>query len=307
VAAFAASVALLSGCARPWDPPGLRPYHAALAAHPGQRLSDATPYLLPARGALVEFFCRWPSGRAIPLYWPADVTPDERRALEAAVSAWESTGIGVRFERASREHARARGIEIEFLAHDTTARAEGTGYALADCRVSDASPAALARTELPAVMERARIRIVRRDHATWSPADHAFFAGELAGVALHELAHALGFQGHARFGDGILARDTRRSTAVGRRVLAGVAFREPTLAALYDLPPGIVLARRPVPPVRTAPLDPRLDRRPGPLVRVGDRSGRIFWRTSSGDESGVTLVSVVEARARPERLVLLPD
>ena len=308
-AAWAAALAglALAACATPWDPPGLRTHRAALAAHPGQRLFDATPYLLPARGVLVEFFCRWPAGRPIPLYWPEDATPDERRALEAAVAAWESAGIGVRFERASLERARAAGIEIALLSPEHSVRAEGTGYTLADCRVADASPAALARDVLPASLERVRIRIVRRDSRTWGPEDHAFFAGELAGVALHELAHALGFQGHARFGDGILARDTRHSTVVGRRVLAGGDFREPTLAALYDLPSGIVLARHPVPRARTAPLDARLGGAPGPLVRVGDRSGRIFWPTPKGGEDGLTLVSVVEARARPERLVLLPD
>lgn len=304
--ALALAVAL-AGCATPWDPPGLRRHRAALEAHPGQRLFDATPYLLPARGELVEFFCRWPDGRPIPIHLPEDATPDERRALDAAVAAWASAGIGVRFEPVSRERALQGGIEISFLAPDHTTRAEGTGYTLADCRLADASPAALARAVLPASMERARIRIVRRDSRTWSPADHAFFAGEVAGVALHELAHALGFQGHTHFDDGILARDTRHSTVVGRRVLAGEAFHEPTVAALYELPSGIVLVRHPVPRVRTALLDALLDALRGPLVRVGDRSGRIFWRTASGGEEGVTLVSVVEARAKPDRLVLLPD
>jgi hypothetical protein len=304
--ALALAVAL-AACATPWDPPGLRLRRAALDAHPGQRLFDATPYVLPARGELVEFFCRWPDGQPIPLHLPEDATPDERRALEAAASAWESSGIGVHFEPASRERVRAGGIEVSFLAPDRTSRAEGTGYTLADCRIADASPDALARAVLPASLERARIRIVRRDSRTWSPADHVFFAGEVAGVALHELAHALGFQGHTQFDDGILARDTKYSTVVGRRVLAGAAFREPTLAALYDLPSGVVLDRRPVPRVRTAPLDSLLDAARGPLVRVGDRSGRIFWLTPSGGERGVTLVSVVEARERPERLVLLPE
>jgi hypothetical protein len=302
-----ALAACLVACATPWDPPGLRPHRAVLAAHPGQRLFDATPYLLPARGELVEFLCRWPEDRPIPLHLPDDATPDERRALEAAVAAWTSALPSVRFERVARERALEAGIEVAFLAHDATPRAEGTGYTLADCRVADASPRALAGARLPAALERARIGIVRRESDEWDAADHAHFAGEVAGVALHELAHALGFQGHARFGGGILARDTKWSTAVGRRVLAGEPFREPTLAALYDLPSGLVLARHPVPPVRTAPLDPRLDAARGPLVRVGDRSGRIFWRTPEGSEDGVTLVSVVKARSRPERLVLLSD
>jgi len=275
-----------------------------LAAHAGQRLFDATPYLLPVRGQLIEFLCRWPTDRPLAIHLPDDATADEQRALDAALAAWESAGLGVRFERVPAERAQ---IDVAFLASDRTPRAEGTGYTLADCRVADTGPAAIAGSRLPARLERARIRIVRRESETWSAADHAWFAGEVAGVALHELAHALGFQGHARFGGGILARDTRRTTTVGRRVLDGARFVEPTLQALYALPPGLVLARHRVPASRTAQLDGQLAIRPAPLVRVGDRSGRIFWRAPGGRERGFTLVSVYVARTRPERLVLLAD
>jgi len=302
--ALACAAALLAACASPWDPPGLRPHRAVLAAHPGQRLFDATPYLLPVRGELIEFLCRWPTARPLAIHLPEDATADEQRALDAALAAWESAGLGVRFERVSAERAQ---IDVAFLAPAQTERAEGTGYTLADCRVADTRPSALAGARLPARLERAHVRIVRRESTTWSAADHARFAGEVAGVALHELAHALGFQGHARFGGGILARDTRRTTAVGRRVLGGARFVEPTLETLYALPPGLVLARHRVPTVRTEALDAQLAIRPGPLVRVGDRSGRIFWRAPGGRERGFTLVSVYVARSRPERLVLLSD
>lgn len=301
----------LGGCTTPWDPPGLRPHAATLAAIPGHRLFDATPYLLPVRGRLIAFYCRWPSDAPIPVFLPADATPDERRALDAALAAWASAGLGLRFERrtGSAEEPE-RGISIAFLDAASTPRAEGTGYTLADCRLDAADPAALAAARLPARLERARIRIVRRDTGEWDADDHAWFAGEVAGVALHELAHALGFQGHARFGGGLLAADTKESTKVGRRVLAGATFGDATLRALYALPSGLVLERVAVPAARTAALDARLAAPPpgaGPFVRVGDRSGRIFWRDGEGRERGVTLASVATARAHPERLVLLPD
>lgn len=305
-AAVAAALAL-AACTTPWDPPGLRPYAAVLAAHPGHRLFDATPYVWPARGELVEFLCRWPTDRPVPIHLPDDATPDEARALEAALAAWESAGLGVRFERVPPARAR---VDVAFVAPDRTTRAEGTGYTLADCRLADAGAEATAGARLPARMTRARVRIVRRESDEWDAADHAFFAGEVAGVALHELAHALGFQGHARFGGGILAADAREATAVGRRVLAGEPFAEPTLRALYALPSGVVLRRHPVPAARTAPLDERLAARgvtPGPWVRVGDRSARVFWRDARGGERGLTLPSLVTVRAHPERLVLLPD
>jgi hypothetical protein len=297
----------LAGCATPWDPPGLRPYAAVLAARPGHRLFDATPYVWPARGELVEFFCRWPTDRPVPIHLPDDATPDEARALDAALAAWESAGLGLRFERVPLERAR---IDVAFVAPERTTRAEGTGYTLADCRLDDPGAEATAGERLPARMARARVRIVRRETAEWDAADHAFFAGEVAGVALHELAHALGFQGHAKLGGGILAGDTRHATAVGRRVLAGEPFDEPTLRALYALPSGLVLARHPVAAARTAALDERLaaqDGTQGPWVRVGDRSARVFWRDAGGQERGVTLPSLVTVRAHPERLVLLPD
>jgi len=301
--ALVVTLAAWAACATPWDPPGLRPWRATLAAHPEHRLFDATPYLLPVRGELVEFLCRWPTERPLRIHLPADATPDEQRALDAALAAWESAGLGVRFERVARDRAE---IEVAFLSPERTTRAEGTGYTLADCRLTDAGPAATAGARLPARLERARIRIVRRETDEWDARDHAWFAGEVAGVALHELAHALGFQGHVRFVGGVLAGDTRETTAVGRAVLRGESFSEPTLRALYALPSGLVLARRPVSSARTAPLDARLAGAAGPLVRVGDRSARIFWREARG-ERGVTLVSVATARAHPERLVLLPD
>lgn len=298
-----------AGCAEPWAPPGLAPHRATLAGH-AHRLHDATPYLLPVRGELVSFFCRWDVTRPLTVRLPADATPHESRALEAALSAWEGAGLGVRFERRPAADPRPADVAFRFLAHDATSRAGGTGYTLADCRLDSLAPSALERPRLTARLARARIRIVRRETTEWTEADHAWFAGELAGVALHELAHALGFQGHARFGGGLLDRDTRESTPVGRAVLAGRPFAEPTLAALYALPSGVVLERVAVPRVRTAALDDWIAEPPGvdgPFVRVGDRTARIFWRRADGRERGVTLASVATARAHPERLVLLPD
>ena len=300
----------LASCAAPWDPPGLRPYADTLAAVAGHRLFDATPYLLAADGEWIEFFCRFDARRPISVRLPRDATPDERRALESALGAWEQAGVGVRFARLAAGDPGRADVRIDFLEPDETQRAEGTGYTLADCQLAGISRGALQGPLLEARLDRARIRIVRRETTEWDAGDHAWFAGEVAGVALHELAHALGFQGHARFGGGILAADTRESTRVGRALLAGGSFSEPTLRALYALPSGVVLRRVPVPRVRTAPLDVRVASAAGlegPFVRVGDRSGRIFWRTPGGEELGVTMPSIATARSHPERVVLLPD
>lgn len=295
-------------CAAPRDPPALRPWQAALAPYPEHRLRDATPYVLPWRGQVIEFLCRFEPAAPISVALPPDATPHEARALEAALRAWEAAGVGVRFEPAPPERA---AIVFRFVAPEASLRAEGTGATRADCRVDAEAGAAAAGARIPARLAGAEIRIVRRESEEWDASDHAWFAGEVAGVALHELAHALGYQGHARFGGGILARDTRETTPIGRRVLAGeAALADETLAALYRLPSGLVLRRTAVSPARTGWID-RLARaagdRAGPFVRVGDRDGRVFWRLADGTPVGVTLASLHRTLADPARLVLLPD
>ncbi len=295
-------VAGLAACAQPWDPPALRPYRGGIDLHGGHRLKDLTPYVLPWAGEVLELVCRWPEG-PVPVHVPPDATPDEARAIEAAIDAWEALDLGLRFPRVARE---AAAIRFELVPH-RTGRLGGTGFTLADCAVD---PSRVGADRVPARLVSARIRILRRDTAEWDARDHAFFASEVAGVALHEMAHALGFQGHATFGEGILRPDTRYSTRIGRRLLQGGGFDDPTLRALYGIPSGLVLARHPVPAVRTEWVDRLAARAPahgleGPWVRVGDRDGRVFWR--GGEEWGVTISGIQTARAHPERIVLLPD
>ena len=66
-------------------------------------------------------------------------------------------------------------------------------------------------------------------------------AEEWVGALMHELAHALGFAGHAGAGDSILVRDETRIRALGRLALRGDAVPEETLeVAESDVEPEVI-------------------------------------------------------------------
>jgi hypothetical protein len=261
----------------------------ALARVEGQRLADLRPYYLPARGWLTLFACRWPDGAAIPVELPGDADAGERRALEAALAAWEGAGLGLRFERGAR-----RGFGIEIRLRDAATAYQA--YSVVDCAV-DAAGLEAAGDVLPARLVTASLELVRGDP-------------RLAGTALHELGHALGFQGHARRGDSVMLHDIDAVRRAGERALAGRPFADAALAALYALPSGAVLGRLALPPGRSQPVDDLFTRASargwlGPLLRVGDREGRIAWLDpATGETTSLRIGGLEQARSDPARLVL---
>jgi len=283
-------VAWTLACAEPaWDAARLEQRHPALAGIEGHRLADVRPFYWPADNRLTLLLCRWPDGVPIPVVLPRDATPDERRRLEAALDAWEGAGLGIRFEPTA---ALTRGgIEIE-LVSDMLSWDANT---LADCVVDPASSG----DRLRARMDYASIQLAHGDP-------------RLVGTALHELGHALGFQGHPRRGDSIMVNDAERRLRTGERVLKGKRFRDATLAALYAVPSGTVLARRALPAGRTEPIDRLLAVAAsagwrGPFLRAGDTEGLVSWRTRRGREVGVLLRGLTVALNEPGRLVLEPS
>ena len=161
-------------------------------------------------------------------------------------------------------------------------------------------------------MRGAIVRVARRTPKNPLHRDQPLTQEQIAGIALHEIGHALGFQGHVSHGDTAMVRSRDDITARGRAVMKGDRVGDATLLALYALAPGAVVRRSPVGPARTEAVDRlaeaavRLGLR-GPFVRVGDRDGRVFWRDPSGEEYGVVVTDIGRLLGDPNRLVLLPE
>jgi len=283
---------------------GLALRHPELAAVEGHRLADTRPYYLPAGGRLTLFLCRWPDSAVIPVALPSDADAEERRKLEAALAAWEGAGLGVSFERSTGD-LDGVGIEIR-LRDDMLAYSANT---VVDCAV-DADGIGPDADPLPARVVMASIHLAHADP-------------RLTGSALHELGHALGFQGHPRSSrrirgqrprnESVMARDTEVVRLAGERVLAGKAFADPTLAALYALPSGTVVQRLPLAPEGTDAVDRMLelgarDGLIGPLLRVGDDEGRVAWLDpASGAAASLRLEGLNQARERSGSLRIEPS
>lgn len=305
IASAVVAVVVTLACADPVvDLEGLGASHPELAGLDGHRLADVRPYYLPVDGSLVLFLCRWPDGASIPVELPADADEDEQRKLSAALDAWQGAGLGVRFEP-TRAGLGGVGIEIR-LRDGMLAYSANT---VVDCGV-EAEGVVAGADPLPARVVFASIHVARGDP-------------RMTGTLLHELGHALGFQGHprspkrtrgrARGPRTIMSRDTDAVRLAGERALAGKPFSDPTLSALYAVPTGTVLKRLTLRREDTEPVDRMLalGRRlelVGPLLRVGDEEGRIAWLDpDTGAPASLRLGGLEQARSRPERLTIEPS
>jgi len=289
-----AGLAALAGLAcaeRAWEVEGLELRHPALRALRPHRLGETTPYYLPVAGSLTLFLCRWRDGSTVPVSLPANATPEQRRKLEAALDAWQGL-LGLRFEPAE---LRGVGIEIR-LFDDMLAYGANT---VADCAV-DAEALVMGTPDvLPARLVFASVQMARDDP-------------RLAGTALHELGHALGFQGHASRGRTVMVGATDAVRLAGERVVAGKPFEDAAVGALYAVPSGSVLLRLPLARQRTSAVDRliAIGRRRGwigPLVRVGDEEGRIAWLDPQGRSIRLHLSGLRQALRDPARLEIEPS
>jgi hypothetical protein len=287
--------ALLAGCVHgPLDVEALERRSPALAAIRGHHLWDTTPYLLPSGENVTFFLCRWPTDAAIPVSLPPDASEEERRSLESVLRAWEGAGLGVRFETGAPPGV---GIELRFI--DTEPGATMTTHAantVADCAVSPAVFEKEIGEMLPARLIFASIHLWRGGFDNLGrPVEHS--RSEFLGSALHELGHALGFQGHVGVGRSVMVKETDQVERAGVSRGQGRAFSDATLRALYALPSGTVVKRVSVKEYQTAPVDrmaalAREHDFSGPFVRVGDVDGGLIWRDSSGTRFAIQVEDV---------------
>ena len=293
---------LTAGCVPTrWDTDPLAARYPALGEVHGQRLGDATPYLLPLQGELISLLCRWEVER-IPVSLPPDASPEERHLLELALRSWERA-LGVVFAQGAPA---GEGIEIRFVEaaepNRSVPRAAGT---ISDCAVSS-----FAGERLEAHLVFASIHLHRYQTDVLGRSV-AHTEAELAGTALHEIGHALGLQGHVQVGPSVMVRSVDEVRLSGRHLLRGVTLPAPTLRGLYALPSGTVVSRVPLSAAQTQPLDTLLlhaarARWSGPFVRVGDTVARIGWRDAEGRAYALFVRRVADVLKNPAELILLP-
>ncbi|MCG8589094.1 MAG: matrixin family metalloprotease [Proteobacteria bacterium] len=268
------------GCQGPaggWDPQHLAPHAAALEAWPGQRLADARPYPALFRTGVALFLCRWATPATLRVSLPPDADAGERRVLERALAAWEASGLGLRFTPTDGPAE----LEIRFAAEPEDGRAVRSGDTVADCGWETGSALQEPGERVPAELRFASIVLQRANPDTLGrpvPLSDV----ELFGAALHEIGHALGFQGHVAGRRSVMTREVDQVRRTARRVWSGDAFRDPSLGALYAVPSGWVVGRRTLDPAsagRALALAERLEAADvrGPFARVGDRSARLWW------------------------------
>jgi hypothetical protein len=270
---------------------------------PGSRLSEMTPYLLPAAGSLTLFVCHWNPEHAIAVALPSDASPPEAHILSLALRAWEDAGLGVHFVPAEPGGG---ALVFAFAAQETA-----DASTVADCRIRNAPLNTADGHVLAAELVRAEVHLPRSTRPDLRGHTRALSDAEQMGIVLHELGHALGFQGHVQR-DSIMARDRDEVTFRGRRVLGGAPCDEPTLRALYALPSGAVLSRIAISPFRTERFDALAvlagrQAMAGPFARVGDREAEIFFVTEGGEQLGVEILEPAGTLKHPERLALLTE
>ncbi len=304
----AAAISVVCGCSvgrGGWDASGLEERHPLLseADSRGHRLVDTPPYfLLDSRGALL-FLCRWSTDAPIRVSLPTDASANEQSALRIALAAWEGAGIGVRFREVAPA---AADIQIDFTQDDPEASvALSSGDTIADCAVPVEIDQEPDRERVPANLSYASIHL-RRANLDLIGELVPLTPEELIGSALHELGHSLGYAGHPVRGSSVMVRNVERVRRIGRKVLAGETFSDPTLTALYALPSGTVVGRIDLDPEVTH-LAVDFGRRAraagwvGPFVRVGEYSARLLWRDPAGRSGALEIFDWSDVLRHPDR------
>ena len=296
VALVALAVGLLVGCSVPrggWDLSAFGREHPDIALPRGHRLGDLAPHFWFDDDELLQFACRWPLTRPIPVALKSADGPErEERLLRRALVALSDGIPSLTFRRVAAGSGE-RAIRVEFEDRVDPDPASGnragadSGDAIADCRVDAPLAAGAAGDRLPARIESASVRILRAQ-LDWRGQEVVLDDLALLAVLLHELGHALGFSSHTASGDTLMRAAPGEARLRARAVLRGEPVRDATLAALYAVPNGVVLRRDPAPRdgAVTARLFAALAKSEGlerPWSRAGQGSAEVWWTGPARD------------------------
>ncbi len=287
VAALAAALGACAG--EGLDLRALEARHPALRALAPHRLGDSRPYALPLAGELTLFLCRWPTDAPIPVSLAGEPDAGQSAAFAAALRAWEAAGLGVRFAPGDG----TSGIRVRLRDDLVTSQAD----TVADCAVR--GPPGPGEPEVPgARLVGASIHVARADP-------------HLRETLLHELGHALGFQGHAPRGRTLMLAPEAEALARARLVRGSSPVDDAALRALYAVPSGAIVARVTVSPAQTRPADRvralATERGlAGPFARMGDRSGLLWWAGAGGRRLALRIEGALGALQRREALRVVP-
>jgi len=268
---------------------GLEARHPQLRALEPHRLGESRPYALAFAGELVLFLCRWTDDTPISVSLAGEAAAAQEEALAAALRGWEGAGLGVRFVRVEDTGA----IRVRVRDDIVTSQAD----TVADCAIGGAPPPGA--TSVPgAHLVAASIHIARDD-----PNPRL--------TLLHELGHALGFQGHVPRGSTLMLSSHAEIVAKARRVTDASPVEDVALRALYSIPSGAIVARVAVAKTQTLAAD-RLravaaERAlAGPFARMGDREGLLWWGGEPGRRLALRIEGAQRAIHKPAALRLSP-
>jgi hypothetical protein len=295
-------------CAAPrggWDMDRLLLEEPQIAELASQRLGDLTPYPALVGGAVKLITCRWPTRR--PIRVRLRLSGEREGWARHAVESLSRGSSQVQLEILSEPWMvpdSAALIDVVEVAAEEEPGPGGAGDTLVSCDLSSRPQGALG------ILTRAEIemRIVRRDILD-RPVPLS--AEEWTGAFMHELAHALGFQGHVGSGGSVLVLDQDRLRRAGRRALSGADWRDDTLEALYLLESGRLLGSREISSQTQYWLDAveaRLGGRGfGPWASVGDRNAQLEWRTEKGTRLRLRFPDWLRQLNEGRRLIAFPS
>ncbi len=289
-ARFAALAGVLAACAGDTvDVTGLEARYPQLRALSPHRLGESRPYALAFGGELVLFLCRWPADAPIPVSIGREAEERQIEALAAALRGWEGAGLGVHFVRVEE----AAAIRVRVRDDIVTSQAD----TVADCAI-EGLPAQGAPQVPGARLIGASIHLSRDD-----PNPRL--------TLLHELGHALGFQGHVPYGSTLMLSRHAEVVERARRVTESSPVDDVALRALYAVPSGAIVARISLTRSQTLPAD-RLREvasergLAGPFARMGDREGLLWWAGSVGRNLALRIEGAQAALRKPAALRLSP-